>query len=132
MQLSCINILRMKLGTRNTKIKNQILEIFETAKYPISASEIISKVKANKTTVYRELLIFSRDGILKEVEFGDGRKRYELSGRGHHHHLICSKCKKIDDVILDEKYLLKEVKEKSNFKIEDHSLEFFGICASCQ
>lgn len=119
-------------GSRSTAIKKQILETFENTKYPISALELIAKVNANKTTIYRELFAFNSNGIIKEVDFGDGKKRYELSDRGHHHHLICKKCNKIDDVFLDERYLLKKVEKESSFKIENHSLEFFGVCHSCQ
>lgn len=122
----------MTLGSRNTIIKRQILETFENAKYPISALEIISKVNANKTTIYRELFAFNSNGIIREVDFGDGKKRYELSNLGHHHHLICKKCNKVDDIFLDEEYLLKKVEKESSFKIENHSLEFFGVCNSCQ
>jgi len=122
----------MVLAARNTKIKKQITGIFGEVKYPISAAEILSKVKANKTTVYREISSFISDGLVREIDFGDGKKRYELVSRGHHHHLICSKCKKVDDIVLDEDPILSKVEKLSKFKIESHSLEFFGLCSNCQ
>jgi len=106
--------------------------LFDASKYPISASDILSKVRANKTTIYREIASFVSSGIVKEIDFGDGVKRYESSRRNHHHHLICNSCKKVDDIAIDEDYLLKGIGRNTGFRIQSHSLEFFGLCANCQ
>ena len=74
------------------------------------------------------------ENIIKEIEFGEGQKRYELEDFKHHHHLICLKCRKVDDIELktdlekEEKRFLKE----NGFKVVNHSLEFFGYCQNCQ
>ena len=112
-------------------IKKQLTTLLEKSEYPISVPEILSKVKANKTTIYRELDEFLTKGVIGEVEFGDGKKRYELKSHGHHHHLVCKNCGKIEDVEIDEKRLLKGI-NNSNFLIENHSIEFFGKCANCK
>lgn len=108
-----------------------VLDILSKSKKPIDASILIDKLGVNKTTVYRQIEKFVKDGSILEVEFGDGKKRYELSNLEHHHHLICKKCKMIEDITLDENVILKEVGKKSKFKVEHHSLEFFGVCANC-
>ena len=70
-------------------------------------------------------------GVLTEVDFGDGKKRYELKSLGHHHHLICQKCGKLEDINLDENILMLEVHKHSKFEVKSHNLEFFGICVGC-
>jgi Fur family transcriptional regulator, ferric uptake regulator len=112
-------------------IKQKILNLLENSDLPVSVPDILVKVKANKTTVYRELDQFLSDGLVKEVEFGDGKKRYEIE-KSHHHHLVCKNCGKIEDIEINEKSLLTKIKTKSNFKIENHSIEFFGLCNLCQ
>ena len=112
-------------------IKNQILNLLKKSTTPISVPEIISKISANKTTIYRELDQFLSDGLINEIEFGDGKKRYEIT-RDHHHHLVCKNCNKIEDIEIDEKILLTKIKKQSNFFIENHSMEFFGKCINCQ
>ena len=60
-----------------------------------------SKTGVNKTTICRELDFLMGKGLIKEIEFGEGKKRYEIdSGSDHHHHLICLNCKKVEDVDL--------------------------------
>lgn len=108
-----------------------VLDILSKSKKPIDVSILVEKLCVNKTTVYRQIEKFIKGGLVVEVEFGDGKKRYELASLDHHHHLICKKCKKIEDITFNERVILREVSKKSNFKVENHSLEFFGICVNC-
>ena len=113
-------------------VKDELLSLLKKAKYPLSVPEMFFKISANKTTLYRELDWFVAQGLIIEVEFGDGKKRYEVASRNHHHHLVCKTCGKIEDVEVDEKVLLANIKNKTRFQINNHSLEFFGKCVNCQ
>jgi len=107
----------------------------------LSAEDVYNlvKLKAPDTglaTVYRTLELFSEFDIIHSIDFGDGRKRYELGadlGQSHqHHHLICTKCGAIIEVNED---LLEELEErvatKHQFTITNHQLKIFGICKNC-
>lgn len=125
-------------GHRITPIRTKILEIFDGLQSPISAPDLLESIKSfndgvNKTTIYRELDFLQSKNLINEVEFGDGKKRYELND-GHHHHLICLNCKKIEDVDLktDLSEEEKNIEKQTGFKIQNHSLEFFGLCKNCQ
>ena len=51
-------------------------------------------------TIYRTLDLFTELDLLKRLDFGDGRNRYELNDEefAHfHHHLICVKCGKVSE-----------------------------------
>ncbi len=122
-----------------TKVRSGIITLFTQAKSPLAAKELLDYfhsigLNINKTTVYRELAFLLGENIIKEIEFGEGQKRYELEDFKHHHHLICLKCRKVDDIELktdlekEEKRFLKE----NGFKVVNHSLEFFGYCQNCQ
>ncbi len=113
-------------------IKNQILNLLENLEVPVSVPEILSKIPANKTTIYRELNQFLSKGLINEIEFGDGKKRYESKNRDHHHHLVCKNCGKVENLEINEKVLLNKLKKQTNFLIENHSIEFFGKCINCQ
>lgn len=125
-----------KRGLRQSRIRKLLVEIFTKSQKPVSAVDLLEefKVPANKTTVYRELYTLVDQNVLREVDFGDGTKRYELASETHHHHLICTSCKRIEDIDLktdlakDE----KEITAKTGFRISFHSLEFFGLCKKCQ
>ncbi len=126
-------------GQRITKVRGIVVEIFINSVEPITAQDILLAMetigmKVNKTTVYRELDFLQKIAIIKAIDFGDGLKRYELLQEGHHHHVICSKCRKVQDVVLkvdlDEEE--NKIQKDTGFKIQSHSLEFFGLCPDCQ
>lgn len=89
----------------------------------------------NKTTVYRELERMRSLRIIESRQLHDRRQYYELASRGHHHHLVCLRCERVEDVDVNERELLLEeqkVSREKNFAIVRHSLEFFGVCTECQ
>lgn len=122
-----------------TKVRSLIIEIIVSSPTPLSVGELLNmlekvNLQPNKTTIYRELDFLLKQGIIREVDFGESKKRYEFSSEQHHHHVICIKCKKIEDVDLDQDLSQYEDKiaQEKNFKIINHSLEFFGLCPNCQ
>jgi Fe2+ or Zn2+ uptake regulation protein len=126
-------------GQRITKVRGIVVEIFINSVEPITAQDILLAMetmgmKVNKTTVYRELDFLQKIAIIKAIDFGDGLKRYELLQEGHHHHVICSKCRKVQDVVLKVDLDAEEhkIQKDTGFKIQSHSLEFFGLCTDCQ
>ena len=108
------------------------------AQAPLAALDILQvlekkKLQVNKTTVYRELDFLGENNIVQEVEFGDKKKRYEISDK-HHHHVVCVQCKRVEDVDLEKDLDMEERKiaKQKGYKIINHSLEFFGLCAKCK
>ena len=87
-------------------------------------------------TVYRTLELLSDLDVLKKLDFGDGRSRYEINEAStphHHHHLICLDCgivKEFEDDLLET--LEAVIARKSKFSIVDHQVKFFGYCQECQ
>jgi Fe2+ or Zn2+ uptake regulation protein len=82
-------------------------------------------------------------GVVAKLHFGDGRSRYELleslTKSGHHHHLVCSICKRVinyDDFASEELELLKKVErklsKKHGFHIMGHAIQFYGKCSRCR
>lgn len=126
-------------GLKVTKYRKALLNIFLKHAKPLSVHEILELLSQdgmapNKTTIYREIDSLVELKYLESLDFGDERKRYELSSREHHHHLICESCKRIEDIVIkdDIHEIEKKLKVSSTFKIKSHTLEFFGICGHCQ
>src|SRR3989344_4717406 len=124
-------------GIKKTKARLAILSFLQNKSKPKDVLEIIDYLKdqqidADKVTVYRILEIFTAKGLIKRLEFQEGKFRYEGAGE-HHHHLICMNCKKVEDIDIEndvskhEKYIF----DTKKFKVLNHSLEFFGLCENC-
>ena len=120
-------------GLKSTRTRKDCISYFSHVTGPIDAQILIDTLKVNKTTIYRELATLLEKNIISEIDFGDGKKRYELTSLSHHHHLICMKCKSVSEytVKADLSHEEKMIKKEHAFTVSRHMLEFFGICKSC-
>ena len=123
---------------RSTPVREKLIELFSKGlllSVPDIQKLLLSyKLSPNKTTIYREIEFLKENNLIQEIDFGDGKKRYERTDGEHHHHLICTSCKNIDDVTLesDLDHFEEKIKSTKKFKVTRHSLEFFGLCLNCQ
>ena len=125
-------------GHRMTAARRFMIAALCEATSPLAATDLLKdldkhKLHSNKTTVYRELNSLSAQNVIRSIDFGDGTKRYEIDGDHHHHHLICTKCGKVEDVELERDVDDEGARlgKEKGFKVTGHSLEFFGLCKNC-
>ncbi len=137
-----------EMGMRFTEPRRVILEVLGNTVEHLSAEEIYMRVykkhpNIGLTTVYRNLYTLERMGIVTKFHFGDGCHRYELieghKKPDHHHHLVCTGCKRIidyDDFMDEEIEYIKKVEKalsrKHSFDITDHVIQFYGLCKKCK
>ena len=131
-----------KKGYKRTKNREAILDIIYSYDKPISALDILSKLKEkglepNKTTVYRKLNFLMDEHLIHEIMIDSKTSYYERSDIKHHHHMICMNCKSIEDFHA-EPFLESSIQKteealakKYRFKTLQHSFEFFGFCNKC-
>lgn len=122
-----------KIREKVTKPRILILDSLSVLKKPVSAETLVIETKLDKATVYRVLDFLTKKSIVRLIDLRQGKRLYELSSHCDHHHIICTKCKKISVInicVFDS--VSKQVLEKSGFsQINDHSMEFFGVCKDC-
>lgn len=124
---------------RETATRKVLLQVLHAATAPLSPPDIVKRChaagrKANKTTIYRDLSAMEKAGIVHRVIVSDRKQYFELSERGHHHHLICLECDQVEDILLDERDLAQQeafLAHQKGFSVFRHSLEFFGLCKMC-
>jgi Fur family ferric uptake transcriptional regulator len=122
-----------KMGEKATEPRLLVLAFLNKTKKPVSADDLIMHTKLDKATVYRVLDFLTKKSVIRLIDLRQSKRLYELSSHCDHHHVICTKCKKIIAIdICVFKSVGKQVLIKSDFaKIDDHSMEFFGICKKC-
>lgn len=132
LKMNIFHKLRQK-GHRITSQRETILQ--KIKKHPQTVEQIHESLgkKVDLVSVYRTLDLFAKNKVVREVDFGDGKKRYELiDEKNHHHHFTCHNCKSIKDISSQlEERLIADIQTKSNLRIENHSIEFFGLCQKC-
>ena len=85
-------------------------------------------------TVYRTLDILIEMGLVCIVHSEGNGKSYLLRRPAeHHHHLICSNCGTVVDFTdCSLNILAQKLSRKTGFDINNHILEFSGVCPDCQ
>lgn len=115
---------------RATETRIQVLEELSHIHAPVSAQDVHEKTGIDLVTVYRTFSSFEEKGIVRRIDLRSGSALYELS-EGHHHHIVCTDCGKVEDFQeCDVEKLLPKVGKK--WSIRDHSLELFGVCGMCK
>ena len=124
-------------GGKRSRSRFAVMETFFRAKTHVNLDELTSVVR-NKfpgigaATVYRTLKLLARMGYAKELDFGDGSRRYESNLVSHHDHLVCTTCGKVTEFKDSEIEKLQDlVTRRHGFKPEAHRLEIFGRCRLC-
>ncbi len=123
---------------RMTKQRQVILEELCKVKTHPTADEMYQMIrkrlpKISLGTVYRNLDILSGLGMVLKLDVGGTQKRFD-GNVNPHHHVRCSECGCVADIMdlpvdpdLDSK-----AQKVTDFRIKRHSLEFIGMCPSCQ
>lgn len=125
---------------RVTEPRHAILRHFMEHHGPFTMEEIRAGIggrggcRCDLVTVYRGVAAIEKAGLIVRCDFGDGTRRFERAhgeDGGHHHHVICRRCRKIEVVnaCLGDQW--KSDLRGMGYADLSHRLEFFGICRGC-
>jgi Fur family ferric uptake transcriptional regulator len=135
--MSCHLTLKEK-GHRLTPQRMLVIEALHNADKHISAEEIYEQLHnrypyANISTVYRTLELMKKLDLVTETDFGEGRVRYHVAEKGHHHHLVCRSCGKVVDLEESALYPLKDtLLQEYGFDADLRHLAISGVCSGCR
>ncbi len=124
-------------GVRITPQRHAILEYLIVSMSHPTADDIYKALEGkfpnmSVATVYNNLRVFKKSGLVKELTYGDASSRFDFA-TGDHYHVICNGCGKIVDFHypgLDEVEQLAE--HVTGFSIDKHRMEVYGVCPECQ
>lgn len=122
-------------GLKATLPRLKVLSLFENSKERHLSAEDIYKVMINSgedvglATVYRVLTQFEQAGLLIRHHFESGKAVFELNTGGHHDHIVCVKCGRVEEFFDAEIEKRQEsAAAKLGFTMQDHSLTIYGMC----
>ncbi len=121
-------------GVRVTAPRRALLAAIEGLGDHFTAEQLAAAVPAvGRATVFRTLRLLQDLGTICLVVLDDGTSEYRMAEPGHHHHLVCSVCGTVSDIVgCDLTDLVRSVSEDTGFDVETHRLEFYGRCADCR
>ncbi len=125
-------------GLKNSRRRDLVLEHFLRMPGHVSATDVHDEVRRadptiGRTTVYRALRLFCIAGIATSIELRDGLTRFEPAlFRGHHDHLICVGCGRIDEFLSHEvEEQQEQIAAEYGYRLLSHRHQLYGMCAEC-
>jgi Fur family transcriptional regulator, ferric uptake regulator len=122
-------------GLKATLPRRKILELFEASKVRhLSAEDVYRSllgegIDVGLATVYRVLTQFEHAGLLTRQHFEAGKSVYELNQGGHHDHLVCLQCGRVEEFYDAEiERRQAEVARQRGFELHEHSLALYADC----
>lgn len=125
-------------GHRVTGSRRRVLDALLAAPAHFTVDDVLQRAPSvGRATVFRTVKLLQDMNVVCRVLMEDGSLHYRLDHRlsssGHHHHLLCRHCGRIEDFVnCDVSALVTELSSNTDFEIEGHWLEVYGRCESCR
>jgi Fur family ferric uptake transcriptional regulator len=122
---------------RNTWQKDAVKHALGEAAGFVSAQQLHLVLRNHGSTiglatVYRALADLANQGEADSLQSKDGELLYRACGTEHHHHLICRSCGKTVEIEASKvEAWADEVAKSHGFTQPSHTIDIFGVCASC-
>jgi Fur family transcriptional regulator, ferric uptake regulator len=119
-----------------TRSQERIIQLLKQFDREISAQDIYVELRTRDrgvglATIYRALESLKLEGIIQGRTLPTGESLYSCV-QADRHHLTCLHCGRsipIDECPVEQ--LERRLESQHQFKIYYHTLEFFGVCATC-
>ena len=120
-------------GYRSTLPRQAVANAIASQQNHFTAEALRARLPGlGRATIYRSLKLLVEAGVVCRVLLEDGKLHYQLSHRGHHHHLLCVECGASQDLLgCSIEDLLQQVSAGHRFQMSGHWLEVYGRCQSC-
>jgi Fe2+ or Zn2+ uptake regulation protein len=137
-----VDALLRRVGQRFTSGRRAMVDALARLDRPVTVPELIASAPGLPTSsAYRHMTVLEQAGVVRRIVLGgDEHARFELAEAltdHHHHHLICSRCGKVDDFTVPARLeravsdSLDEVAATTGFKATEHRFDLIGLCATC-
>ena len=125
------------LGTaRQSRQRRLVFKIVERSHNHPTAHQVFAQARRgipsiSLGTVYRNLRQLADEGHVRENKMGGEPARFEVPRRKHYH-IWCVECGRLEDLTLPYQDALdRKAQRLVRFRLEQHRMEFFGVCPEC-
>jgi Fur family ferric uptake transcriptional regulator len=122
-------------GLKATLPRLKIINLFEQSPVRhLTAEDVYRQLLAEGldvglATVYRVLTQFEQAGLLVRHHFETGKAVFELNQGGHHDHLVCMQCGRVEEFFDAEiEKRQTRIARDRGFEIREHALYLYAEC----
>jgi Fur family ferric uptake transcriptional regulator len=125
----------MAVRVRKTRQLQAIHHVLNGTDRPMTIDELHRAARARErrlgvATVYRTVKWLVQEGLAVAINLPGEGPRFELSGKGHHHHFQCNQCGRV----FETKACLGDLRPlvPRRFQLTGHEIVLYGRCAECR
>jgi Fur family ferric uptake transcriptional regulator len=124
-------------GYRLTEARRAVVETVEKSTRALTPVEVYDMARKRYralglVTVYRTLEKLEELHLIQRVHQPQGCQAFISAGAGHQHLLLCRNCGQVEFFDSDDlDGLTKTISKRTGYKINEHWLQLFGLCAAC-
>ena len=119
-------------GLRLSTARRLVLEALFAADTPVSAPQLAQQLQVDLTSVYRNLELLERHGLVRHVHLGHGAGLWTLAGRRELEYLYCEHCAKVTSVAVDELDPVREqIRQRFGHTARFTHFAIVGLCEKC-
>src|SRR5947209_1485158 len=118
----------MRLSTA----RRLVLEALFTAEGPVSAQQLSGEIAIDTTSVYRNLELLERHGLVRHVHLGHGPGLYVLVGDCELECLYCERCTRITPVAREDLDPIRaQIERRFGYQARFTHFAIVGVCREC-
>jgi Fur family transcriptional regulator, ferric uptake regulator len=132
---------RQVLSSSSQRVTSQralLLDLLRQCGGHLDADELYSRARKKNSrislsTVYRNLQLFKKMGLIEEHHFDEEHHHYEVKSGAEHQHLLCINCGKVVEFAcpISHKFR-KDIGKQYGFDITDVQVRMTGLCSNCR
>ena len=132
---------RQILNTSSRRVTAQrtlLLDLLQQSSQHLDADELYRRARQKHSrislsTVYRNLQLFKKLGLIEERHFAEEHHHYEAKPTTEHQHLLCLNCGRVVEFACPLSKLFKEdIGKRYDFDITGVEVRMTGLCSSCR
>ena len=129
------------LDQRYTPLRRVLVEVLSNTGRPLTMPEILASApELPQSSAYRNVTALIDVGVVRRVAGTDDHGRFELAEElsGHHHHLVCAVCGRVEDVHPSSRLeralgeAARAAAEEQGYDVTEHRLDLLGLCPDCR
>jgi Fur family ferric uptake transcriptional regulator len=119
-------------GLRMSTARRLVIEALFEAPGPVSAAKLSSALRVDESSVYRNLEVLERHGLVRHLHLGHGPGLYVLSSRSETEYLYCEGCETVTAVAPAELDPVREqIRERFGYSARFTHFAIVGLCGQC-
>lgn len=128
----------LDVGVRPTRQRLRVLEELAREPSDATAQQLFQRLRAGGepiglATVYRTLGTLAEQGILDALTHIPGETCYRLCSEAHHHHVVCSDCHRVVELVgCGAGGWIEAAAAQVGFQATSHHVEIVGVCEDCR